>query len=251
MISVFVGSGKKEYIIHEKLLCDSCGVFQDEQYRKIKDVPGVYCEEEIFMLEDESTDTFDVFVAWLYSRNLERQLSNRTELEDLLRLYQLAHWLECNNFINDVINCVQDLFYREAYQEERGFLELDVLNVLKFAEVMKEKEEDKEEMYACTPLQSLCVHWIFREFSYGDNIINVEGLQSYFKIHPSTMNEFLELQKRYAGKEMGNPLIRREKGIDQCTFHDHSQVTSSIMGECPDKTQYLGPHHEPFTSGRG
>lgn len=63
MVIVYVGKKRKEYCLHRKILCSKSPYFESK-FGKL----GYSCNE-IYMV-DESVFVFDMFVDWLYGRDL-------------------------------------------------------------------------------------------------------------------------------------------------------------------------------------
>lgn len=108
-VTVYVGKARKEYIIHEKVICDVADYFS-------KAFTGAFKERErIIHLPEEDTEAFGLFVDWLY-KGIVPSIASQQHLERLFKLYIFAEKLCLDELANNTIDKIRNLsaWYQEA-----------------------------------------------------------------------------------------------------------------------------------------
>ena len=108
MVDIYVGPGSDTtpYSLHEKLLCHYSPFFR----RIFYDDKSSSKKSKAYGLEDEDSSTFEMFVGWLYSRNIRVPIEE-AEIGPLLDLYLMAIKFEIDSLQAEVVDTVSMYYH--------------------------------------------------------------------------------------------------------------------------------------------
>ena len=111
MVSVYVGSENTHWYIHERLLCYYSPFFADIFYADDKNPEKQKAQKsKAYGLQDEEDLAFEMFVGWLYSRNIKVPQEEK-DLGPLLDLYLLAQRLRADKLCTELVEAVSHFYY--------------------------------------------------------------------------------------------------------------------------------------------
>lgn len=101
-VTFCVGKKRKEYIVHEKVICDTADYFSKALTGASKDVDGV------IHLPEECPGAFGLFVDWLY-RGTVPLVASQYHLERLFKLYVFAEKLCMEELANKTMDKIREM----------------------------------------------------------------------------------------------------------------------------------------------
>lgn len=111
MVSIYVGPENTHWYLHERLLCYYSPFFADIFYADDKNTDKQNARKnKAFGLQDEEDLAFEMFVGWLYSRNIKVPKEEK-DVGPLLDLYLLSERLRVEKLSRELVEAVSDFYY--------------------------------------------------------------------------------------------------------------------------------------------
>lgn len=193
-IMVLVGSEKKSYTIHQKLLLSVSELcFGNYMY-----------DSGIIELSDIKIEVFEAFLDWLYDSDLQRLRQKAVSISDLIDLYVFAEENYCSRFRDAIMDALQD----NLAENDRSLCFKDV-----------EKIFSTTYNFDDIPLREFCAAFSNWKLSV-DKDLSSGQLEKCFQIHRFKI-EYLDIQAKFSGQNMKDPRIRGTDMFPDCYFHDH------------------------------
>lgn len=112
MVSIYVGPENTRWYLHERLLCHYSPFFSDIFYADDKDPELQKARKnKAFGMEEEEDLAFEMFVGWLYSRNIKVPKDEK-DVGPLLDLYLLSEKFRCEKLSTELVEAISDFYYQ-------------------------------------------------------------------------------------------------------------------------------------------
>lgn len=206
MVHLFVGPEKKQYDVHKALLCSFSRFFDRAFNGSISEA-----QKNEMSLPDDSPIFFDVFIAWLYGKQLRYQDCDWTNSE-YIEFYVFADHKQCNQLKDAVMNKIQDITGSDDWEKEDIFRSFELTTA-----ATGEK------------LRDFCGAYMLYQFVY-ENRWSPSELAEFFVDCPGIAEHYLSIQLRLGHKILDakcDPSFRDARGWDKpysgCFFHCHGK----------------------------
>jgi hypothetical protein len=205
IVTLYVGSKRKKFTVHKKLLCDRCKFFSTAFKSGFHET-----KTGAMNLPEDYPNTVASLIDFLYRGTLPKtpQTSN---YRPILRLYFLAEKLCMPALTNILMDRIQ---YLHRTRNEAGFVDENIKKIYDNTRV-----GSKLRLYC-----AVCVVCSVAKRERSDEWA-AEKEEMFLGDHPEFFLDFFNAQRKYGKKVMfGNvhpSHVRGEKGFGPCEFHDH------------------------------
>jgi hypothetical protein len=213
-----VGKKPTQFVIHQKLPCDTTDFF-------LKAFSGSFKESEgIMLLPDEHPGAFSLFVDWLYRSRISH-VSTARHWVNLFNLYIFAEKLCLNELANRAID-------RIRHMEACG--SLDIVTIALTSHVYKNT-------FADSPLRRYCVEALAYDLSreaMEQHIPVDDRLKQIWEYSRNDCDLFVDyfryLQQEHRGEDLETPAAVGNEPIGEmikCRFHRHAKGEECYNGK--------------------
>ncbi|KAI9640787.1 hypothetical protein NHQ30_010627 [Ciborinia camelliae] len=235
-VNLIVGPTRKEFTVHKKLICDSCDYFRRAFSSSF--LEGV--EGKIYLVED-SVDAVDLFVQWLYRREISNEKTH-AQFNTLIKLYLMSEKWCFYELGNIAISVIQEYFWISEYKP--SYVNHLLPDVVSYIWSLTEDN---------SPLRKLCIQrlaWVYCDEKKFNIIPGSDGLEQLWiacKDHSSFFNDFFEYHQKFKMKSRppnpGSRVQLRLYGhqytyaVKPCKFHRHNKGEKCKSATEPLKDQ--------------
>lgn len=283
IVRLLVGSGKakREFAIHEKLLCASSSFFREELDAMSSvpstpegQLPAAHGQDattvttEIMWFSEESPEMFEFFILWLYQRNSFRALlhqmtttvtakpgphttaenSRRALHWNLVRLHLFAAVVRLPALQDIAMDAIQDLYLQCDWDVSHRFVRFLY------------GECTREQSFRLRKWAVAMLAWTVDSNNGGGEAGEAHPFAELFDELPELWGDYLKHTDKMASSRTNarvkNPQLRlhanrlrneeRHFGFRQCSFHSHRSAVGE--GRCPHTLdqQLLSPTVDDF-----
>jgi len=208
IVHIFVGSDKKQFTIHKRLLCTHSNFFEKAFNGGFKEAT-----EDKMDLPDDDPLIFNALVEWLYSHKRHRTIKNTSYLEgvdSLINLYIFGEKIGCNGLKNASMDELQD------------WLDNGDISLLKLSQISQIFENT---LSTTDPIRRFCAAIISFDIMYTHSYPTSE-LHAFFLKVPDALRAYLDFTRDFEKVGIramgGDPRQRWEHAkFRQCYFHSH------------------------------
>jgi len=222
MVTLYVGTKRKKFIAHKKLIC--CVDFFDKAFNG----PFKEGQEGLMYLPEDSSGAISLFLDWLY-RGVLPSRSSDEYLENLYNLYFCAAKLNIVNLKDMAMDKIQDVFYdldkridldlvARIYKNTSDFCGLRYFGgYLYLYQHFKDKKKSDRKMKRSNAKESNPKSFFnLEKIDYQDIW---EKSKEEFDLFHSLMEYII-----YWEADNGDPRDRDEDNKeDRCRYHDHDE----------------------------
>ncbi|CAK4034660.1 hypothetical protein DOTSEDRAFT_41560 [Lecanosticta acicola] len=208
-VDIFVGRERRQWSLHRNLLCHHSSYFETELYGH-HDAPGKRSlRDNTLELPDDDPVGFELLVKWLYQGQLEdtSQLSDVAKYEYAVACHKLH--LLCDKFNMVRLKNIAMDQYRQCLHESQ----------------LVPDAEEIDDIYGASPIdspfRSLMIKIAARQVMDPDVDRDADAYRRCFENSSDFAVEMINAIRHMSG----GILFEDPTCADQCTYHDHSDVS--------------------------